>query len=88
MLRVILDACPDALAAEAVADVVGMEASGGGFQNPLGRLHTLGLIEYPERGQVRAMPALFLGQPPRGPVDSPQAAVRDSIVARENTPEA
>lgn len=33
---------------------------GGAFNNPLGRLRTLGLIEYPAPKQARAMPFLFL----------------------------
>jgi hypothetical protein len=50
ILQVIFDVYPEAVAAEAAADGVGMEPSGGGFRNPLGRLHTLGPVEYPERG--------------------------------------
>lgn len=34
--------------------------SGGGFNNPLGRLRTLGLIDYPEAGRAVALPFLFL----------------------------
>ena len=48
------------IAATELAEAVGMEASGGGFRNPLGRLRTLGLIEYPDRGRVRARDVLFL----------------------------
>lgn len=33
---------------------------GGAFNNPLGRLRTLGLIEYPQPGYARALPILFL----------------------------
>ncbi len=37
-----------------------MEPTGGGFRNPLGRLRTVGLVEYPGPGMVQASGALFL----------------------------
>ena len=39
-----------------------MEPTGGGFRNPLGRLRTLGLVEYSAPGMVRASGALFLSK--------------------------
>jgi len=60
ILRVILDGYPDALDTASVAEAVSMEASGGGFRNPVSKLKTLGLIEYPQRGYVRARDVLFI----------------------------
>ena len=60
ILLEVLEVYPEAIDAEELAARVGMAASGGGFRNPLGRLRTLGLIDYPERGQVVALPVLFL----------------------------
>ncbi len=34
----------------------------GSFNNPCGRLRSLGLVDYPEPGYVKAEPVLFLGQ--------------------------
>lgn len=36
------------------------DAAGGAFNNPRGRLRSLGLIEYPQPGFVVARPLLFL----------------------------
>ena len=47
-------AYPEAISHEDTAEAVGKETSSGGFRNPLGRLRTLGLIEYPERRMARA----------------------------------
>lgn len=60
IMRAVLDAYPSDIGADELAEKVGMEPSGGGFRNPLGRLRTLGLIDYPARGQVVALPVLFL----------------------------
>ena len=60
IMRAVLDAYPSDIGTDELAEKVGMEPSGGGFRNPLGRLRTLGLIDYPERGQVVAQPVLFL----------------------------
>ena len=48
---------PDALTKEEVAAKAGYEASGGGFNNALGRLRTLELIQ--GRGELRASNNLF-----------------------------
>ncbi len=60
ILQPLLDAYPRALTREALAAAAGYEPSGGAFQNPLGALRSLGLIDYPERGKVAALPILFL----------------------------
>lgn len=49
-----------ALSRADVAAAAGYEANGGAFQNPLGSLRSLGLIDYPAPGQVAALPVLFL----------------------------
>jgi hypothetical protein len=43
-----------------LARAAGYEPGGGAFNNPRGRLRSLGLVEYPERGKVVARPILFL----------------------------
>jgi hypothetical protein len=45
---------------DALARAAGYEPGGGAFNNPRGRLRSLGLVEYPERGKVVARPLLFL----------------------------
>jgi len=45
---------------EDLAAAAGYEAGGGGFNNPLGRLHTKGFVEYPAKGKIRAADWLFL----------------------------
>lgn len=60
LLRVLLAAYPDAVDNDELARAAGYEPGGGAFNNPRGRLRTLGLVEYPERGKVAARPLLFL----------------------------
>jgi uncharacterized protein len=48
---------PDSLSKEEVAARTGYEANGGGFNNALGRLRTLELVQ--GRGEVRASDSLF-----------------------------
>jgi hypothetical protein len=61
ILRPLLEAWPGTLSNAALADAAEYGAGGGAFNNARGRLRTLGLIDYPERGQVRARDLLFLG---------------------------
>lgn len=60
ILQVLIEAYPDALSNEACAKAAGYAPDGGAYNNPRGRLRSLGLIEYPERGVVQAKPLLFL----------------------------
>lgn len=60
ILQPLLDAYPSALSREALAAAAGYEPRGGAFQNPLGALRSLGLIDYPAAGQVVALPILFI----------------------------
>lgn len=61
--RRILDAliavAPESMEREALADAVEVPATSGGFKNNLGKLRTMGAIEYPASGFVRASDLLF-----------------------------
>jgi uncharacterized protein len=59
ILRPLLESYPEPLTKEDLAEASGYAQGGGAFNNPLGRLRTLGLIDYPSRGLVVAMPVLF-----------------------------
>lgn len=60
ILRVLLDAYPAGISNDDLATRAGYEPKGGAFNNPRGRLRSLGLIEYPEKGMVAARAILFL----------------------------
>ena len=47
------------MTAEEAALQTGYTLDGGGFKNPRSRLSTLGLIEYPTKGTLRARDILF-----------------------------
>jgi uncharacterized protein len=55
----VLAAYPDNIASATVADAAGYTANSGGFNNLRGSLRTLGLIDYPSPGNVRAADWLF-----------------------------
>lgn len=57
ILETLSQAYPNALTKEQVAAGAGYEANGGGFNNALGRLRTLELVE--GRGEIRASQNLF-----------------------------
>jgi uncharacterized protein len=59
ILETLTQAYPKALSKEEVAAQAGYEASGGGFNNALGRLRTLELVQ--GRGELRASGDLFDG---------------------------
>lgn len=59
ILKVLLTNYPAPMAKEELASASNY-AVGGAFNNPLGRLRSLGLIEYPEKGYAVARPILFL----------------------------
>ena len=58
ILRYVIDCYPSMVSKEILSKEVGRR--GGAFNNPLGRLRTLGLIDYPEKGSVRAESFLFM----------------------------
>jgi len=60
ILAILIAAYPKSLSAEECAARSGYAPTGGAFANPRGRLRTLGLIDYPERGMLRARGLLFL----------------------------
>jgi len=60
ILEVILKAYPDAIGYDECARAAGYTPGGGAFNNPRGRLRSLGLIDYPGQGMVRARDLLFL----------------------------
>lgn len=60
ILQPLLDAYPGSLSNEDLAEASGYTQGGGAFNNPRGRLRTLGLIDYPSPGQVVAREILFL----------------------------
>jgi len=57
ILETLTQAYPNALTKEEVAAGAGYEANGGGFNNALGRLRTLELVE--GRGEIKASHNLF-----------------------------
>jgi hypothetical protein len=61
VLQVVLESHPDPLAKADLAASSGYEPSGGRFNNILGRLRSLGLIDYPSSGWVEATDTLFVG---------------------------
>jgi len=54
-----LTAYPSPIASEEIASIAGYSASSGGFNNLRGSLRTIGLIDYPSPGMVRASDWLF-----------------------------
>jgi hypothetical protein len=61
ILETLTEAYPDGLSKEEVAAKAGYEANGGGFNNALGRLRTLELVQ--GRGEIRASDNLFSPTP-------------------------
>ena len=57
----LLQAYPESVSNEALAEAARYAHGTGGFNNPRGRLRSLGLIEYPQPGRARARDLLFLG---------------------------
>lgn len=62
ILQPLIDAHPAALARQAVAAAAGYgHLNSKGFVNAIGRLRTLGFVDYPNRGDVIATSLLFPG---------------------------
>lgn len=59
ILRELIAHYPHALDREALAELAGASATSSGFTNNLGHLRSLGLVDYPVRGQVAATALLF-----------------------------
>lgn len=60
LLKVLLENYPMPISNEELAAKAGYADGGGAFNNPRGRLRSLGLIAYPDKGMVVARPILFL----------------------------
>jgi uncharacterized protein len=60
LLQVLLDVYPNDVSNEELAERTSYTAGGGAFNNPKGRLRTLGLIEYLNGGRIKARSILFL----------------------------
>ena len=60
ILEALIGVYPDALAKDALAEVIGVSPTSGGYFNNLGSLRSLGLIAYPRPSEVAALPVLFL----------------------------
>lgn len=59
ILKPLIDSYPNSVDKALLAELSGYK-QGGAFNNPLGRLRTLGFIDYPEAGKAIALPFLFL----------------------------
>jgi hypothetical protein len=59
VLQPLLDCWPEPMSNEELADAASYTPNTGGYNNPRGRLRSLGLVEYPAPGQVRANDLLF-----------------------------
>jgi hypothetical protein len=60
ILKPLLEAGGEPMSSEDLAAASGYQFGSGGFNNPKGRLRTLGLIEYPSPGTAKASDILFL----------------------------
>ncbi len=61
LLKVLLETYPEEISKDSLAEKTGYAPGSGGFNNPCGRLRTLGLVEYPRPGTVKAKDLLFIG---------------------------
>jgi uncharacterized protein DUF87 len=59
ILKVLLDRYPSPISKDECASLAGY-APGGAFNNPMGRLRSMGLVDYPQPGYVVAESLLFL----------------------------
>ena len=59
ILKPLIERYPESVSNEELANLSGYAYGTGGFNNPKGRLRTLGLIEYPEPNHCRASDILF-----------------------------
>jgi hypothetical protein len=63
ILQPLLNAYPESLSKAELAAEAGYAPGAGAFNNPCGRLRSLGLIEYPDPGRAVALPLLFFQVP-------------------------
>ncbi|MFE6508078.1 helicase HerA-like domain-containing protein [Nocardioides sp. NPDC057764] len=62
ILAALIEAYPDSLPKDALAEAAGVSAASSGYANNLGALRSLGLLDYPSPGFVAATPVLFLSE--------------------------
>jgi hypothetical protein len=60
ILQPLIEAYPDAIAKDDLAEAASTSSRSSGYANNLGNLRSLGLIDYPSPGYVAALPTLFL----------------------------
>lgn len=60
ILKPLLESYPQAIENDVLAEKAGYTPGGGAFNNPRGRLRTLGLVDYPQKGMVKAADLLFI----------------------------
>lgn len=60
LLQPLVEAYPDDLGRDELAETAGVSATSSAYGNNLGSLRTLGLLDYPKQGRVRAGEILFL----------------------------
>ncbi|MBV9863307.1 MAG: DUF87 domain-containing protein [Alphaproteobacteria bacterium] len=65
ILTAVIASYPAAIDRETLAAKTGYSPNGSAFTNPLGALRGLGLVDYPQPGQVAARPILFVDKKPR-----------------------
>jgi Mn-dependent DtxR family transcriptional regulator len=59
LLAALIEVYPDAVSKDELADRVGVSRTSGGYFNNLGRLRTLGAIDYPQKSYAKASDILF-----------------------------
>lgn len=59
ILGILIKTYPRTFLREGLANAIGVSPNSSGFQNNLGTLRSMGAIEYPERGSVKASALLF-----------------------------
>jgi hypothetical protein len=60
ILRALISVYPRPVTREELAESLGVSAASSGFEKNLSTLRTMGVIDYPSRGTVVALPVLFL----------------------------
>jgi len=60
ILTPLLDAWPDSIAKDKLAELAGYVPGTGGFTGPIGRLHVVGIVDYTGKNMAKAADFLFL----------------------------
>jgi hypothetical protein len=59
ILRALIELYPESVEKGELAEQIGVSPTSGGYFNNLGRLRTLGAVDYPQAGSVAATALLF-----------------------------